>query len=391
MKRRDPAEAGRSNGGSEPATPIVPSVRRIDGHPSRRSGPLTVRTARPDDVPACTEVWASAMSELQLRLNQPAVTGDLAPLGRLLAHVRETDPERFLVATRTAVAPDWAPAEAAGRRLAEAADGPDAPERIVGFVSATIRGDVWFLAMLFVHPEEQAAGLGRTLLRQVLADPAGPEGIGSMPGPGDPAASARPSVMATVTDSIQPISNALYARVGIVPRLPLFHLVGRPARPAALPPLPAGITAIAFETIAAGPPDGPGHRELSAAVGRIDRVLLGYEHPRDHRFLRRDGRVGYLYRGPDGVPLGYGYTSPVGRVGPVAVLDETLLAPVVGHLLAVLPPRGASSLWIPGAAGPTFRALLAAGLRIEDFPALLCWSRPFGSFERYLPASLAVL
>ena len=47
------------------------------------------------------------------------------------------------------------------RRLAEAADGPDAPERIVGFVSATIRGDVWFLAMLFVHPEEQAAGLGR--------------------------------------------------------------------------------------------------------------------------------------------------------------------------------------------------------------------------------------
>jgi hypothetical protein len=36
-------------------------------------------------------------------------------------------------------------------------------------------------------------------------------------------------------------------------------------------------------------------------------------------------------------------------------------------------------------------AFLRAGLRIEGFPALLCWSRPFGGFERYLPASLALL
>jgi len=391
MRRRDPEEAGGSNGGSGSGAPIVPSVRRVDERTSPRSGPLTFRPARPDDVPACAEVWAAAMSDLQLRLNQPAVTGDLAPLGRLLAHVRETDPERFRVATRTAGVPDGVPAGMTGRQPTDGTGGPDEPERIVGFVSATIRGDVWFLAMLFVRPEEQAAGLGRALLRQVLAGPAEPERAGSMAGGGDRTASARPSVMATVTDSIQPISNALYARLGIVPRLPLFHLVGRPARPEALAPLPAGITAVPFEAIAAGPPDGPGHRELVAAVDRIDRVLLGYEHPQDHRFLRRDGRVGYLYRGPDGVPLGYGYTSPVGRVGPVAVLDETLLAPVVGHLLAVLRPRGASSLWIPGAADRTFRALLEAGLRIEDFPALLCWSRPFGSFERYLPTSLAVL
>jgi hypothetical protein len=36
-------------------------------------------------------------------------------------------------------------------------------------------------------------------------------------------------------------------------------------------------------------------------------------------------------------------------------------------------------------------ALLRAGLRIEGFPALVCWTRPFADFERYLPASLALL
>jgi hypothetical protein len=36
-------------------------------------------------------------------------------------------------------------------------------------------------------------------------------------------------------------------------------------------------------------------------------------------------------------------------------------------------------------------ALLRSGLRIEGFPALLCWTRPFGHFESYLPASLALL
>jgi hypothetical protein len=36
-------------------------------------------------------------------------------------------------------------------------------------------------------------------------------------------------------------------------------------------------------------------------------------------------------------------------------------------------------------------ALLRAGLRMEGFPALMCWTRPYGRFERYLPAGLALL
>ena len=30
---------------------------------------------------------------------------------------------------------------------------------------------------------------------------------------------------------------------------------------------------------------------------------------------------------------------------------------------------------------------IEAGLRFEDFPLLLCWSRPFADFGRYVPIS----
>jgi len=343
------------------AEPIIASVRRVEGEGPGSEEPAELRPGRPDDLSACAEVWDAGISDYQRRLNQPVLGGDLEPVRRLLAHLLETDPERFWVATRRA---------------------PEG-ERIIGFGSATIRGDVWFLAMLFVLPEAQASGIGRALLARTFPDGVEPDQVG----PSLPAA----TVLGTVTDSAQPISNALYARCGIVPRLPIFHLVGRPQRPDALLPLPPGIVPIPFDEIAAGPPDGPGHRLLVDAVGEIDEALLGYERAADHRFARRDGRVGFLYRGPDGRPIGYGYSSAIGRVGPVAALEEPLLAPIVGHLLTSLEPRGASSLWVPGAAGESIRTLLRAGLRIEGFPALLCWSRPFGSFERYVPFSLALL
>ena len=73
------------------------------------------------------------------------------------------------------------------------------------------------------------------------------------------------------------------------------------------------------------------------------------------------------------------------------MLDETLIAPVIGHLLSAIEPRGATSVWVPGANDRAMVALLRAGLRIEGFPAMFCWTRPFASFERYLPAGLALL
>jgi GNAT superfamily N-acetyltransferase len=329
----------------------VTSVRaRAAGLPAPRE--VSFRPARESDLGVCAAIWRDALNDYLVRLNLPAIPDELAPIRRLHAHLHATDPERFWVAEA-------------------AATPPDAGSEVIAFASAARRDTVWFLSMLFVRPGEQRRGLGRALLERILPDDG--------------------ATRATGTDSAQPVSNALYASLGIVPRMPLLNLVGRPDRPDAFGALPSGVRAVPFHAIAAGPPGGEGHARLVAAVDALDREVAGFTHPQDHRWLRAEARTGFLYEGPDGTPVGYGYTSEAGRVGPVAVRDEALLAPVLGHLLGAVEPRGAFGLWAPGHAGPAVTALLRAGLRLDGFPVLLCWSRPFADFARYVPISPGLL
>ena len=67
--------------------------------------------------------------------------------------------------------------------------------------------------------------------------------------------------------------------------------------------------------------------------------------------------------------------------------DAALLAPVLGHLLAAVQPRGASQVWLPGAADDVLATAVQAGMRIEGFPVLAGWSRRFADFTRYVPTS----
>jgi GNAT superfamily N-acetyltransferase len=301
---------------------------------------LVYRPARREDLAACTRLWDVAIGDYVRRMNQPWFPGDLVPLERLLAHLLETDPDLFRVATLG-----------------------DAPEP-VAFVSANRRGGVWFLAMLFVAPDLQGHGVGRALLEQVL-----------------PPASERAALtMGTATDSAQPISNALYALHGIVPRMPVWRLIGRASHPDALEALPSGID-VAVITPGESVPDG---------VHEIDREVVGYARPRDHAFLTAEGRLLAVYR-RDGRAIGYGYASPTGRFGPQAALEPGLMAPIAAHLISLVDPPGVYASWVPGAAGPLTTMLLRAGFRFEPFPMLFCWSAPIADFERYVPISGALI
>jgi GNAT superfamily N-acetyltransferase len=321
---------------------------------TERASPATVyRPVRSDELPVCAEIWRESINDYVVRLGQPELERDTGSLLRLYAHLEATDPDRFVVAI-------------------QAGDEEEA-ERIVGFAAAVMRERLWFLSMCFVRPDAQGGGIGRRLLDEV-----GPPAGGDV-------------VRATGTDSAQPISNALYASVGIVPRVPLLDLIGHPLDPEAFGTLPSGIRPVPFERIAAGPPDGDGHARLSAAVDALDRDLLGVAHPLDHRYLRREGRHGWLYQAPDGSPIGYGYVTEAGRVGPVAVRDPDLVAPILGHLMAETTPRGAFAMWLPGTADRAVVAALQAGFRLDQFPILLCWDRPFADLSRYLPISPGLL
>ena len=120
--------------------------------------------------------------------------------------------------------------------------------------------------------------------------------------------------------------------------------------------------------------------------------MIGSAHPADHGFLRRDGRVGFLLRDRgNGAPLGYVYGSGIGRMGPLLALDPALHPTLVGIAVRETPALGPVALWVPGTADIATRALLDAGLRLDGFPGLVCWSRPDHPFERYLPISLALV
>jgi GNAT superfamily N-acetyltransferase len=289
---------------------------------------LRLRPATPDDLAACERIWIEGINDYLRPMNQPIVPDDNPGLRRLHAHTLTTDPDRFWVATRA--------------------------DRVVAFGSAVERERLWFLSMLFVLPEEQGRGVGRAILARLLPSPLDGR------------------VLATATDCIQPISNALYASLGIGPQLPLFGVVGRPREDRPLPALPEGVRAEPLEL--GGSPE----------IDALDRELLGFEHRGDHEFLRDPDRRVFGYRVADGPLLGYGYTSVAGRVGPIAVREPGLLAPVMGHLMRTVEPRGASAIWLSGAQGEALAAALTAGLRIDGFPLLLCWSRPFADFSRYL-------
>jgi GNAT superfamily N-acetyltransferase len=316
------------------------------------------------DLDACTGIWKAAIDDYQGRLAQPPTPSDLGPLRRLLVHVLATDPDRFWVA------------ENGGE--------------VVGFSSATLREGLWYLAMLFVRPGLQGDGLGSALMDLAQAGTAHVP----VPGPDDPLSSGI-HTWGMCTDAAQPISNALYARRGMLPRVPIWRLFGEIRRWSALPEVPASLEAVPFEeVVGGGGGGGDGHRRLAEAVDAIDRDLIGAAHPGDHAYLRREGRSGFLLRergNETAAPLGYVYGSAGGRLGPLAAVDPALHPALLGLALRQTPMLGAVAMWVPGTADRATRSLLDAGLRYDGFPGLVCWSHPDHPFERYVPISLALV
>jgi GNAT superfamily N-acetyltransferase len=213
--------------------------------------------------------------------------------------------------------------------------------RVVAFVAALDRGDAWFLSSLFVRPEHQGRGLGRALLERAWGD--------------------ENRRRLTLTDSIQPISNGLYARYGLVPTTPLLALVGTP-----------GLEERETFEPAAPTPD---------AVAALDAAAYGFDRRVDHAYWREVGTSTLWLRG--GEPAAYSYVVGGAWIGPVAGADPRAAASALRSEL--VRSEGPVRVLVPGTSRELVETALAAGLRIGGPPGLLLLSA-----SAQAPTSLAI-
>jgi GNAT superfamily N-acetyltransferase len=190
---------------------------------------------------------------------------------------------------------------------------------VVGFASAWTRGDDWFLASLFVRGSAQGRGVGPQLLDAVWGE----------------AARRR-----TVTDAIQPVSNVLYGRRGLVPATPLLTFTGA-------------------SNLDAGAEEAP------ADLDQIDAAAYGFDRSVDHRYWELHAR-----RTEWGDA--YSYVFPGGDVGPVAGQTPGAAARALGAELARA--AGSVRVRIPGSARELVEVALRAGLRLGPVPGLVLLS-----------------
>jgi GNAT superfamily N-acetyltransferase len=192
--------------------------------------------------------------------------------------------------------------------------------RPLGFGVSWQRGDDWFLASLFVDPAAQGQGTGPALLDAVWGT-----------------AERR----RTITDAIQPVSNALYGRRGLIPATPVLTFGGRPQS------------------------DVHGAEPESADLAAIDLAAYGFDRAVDHTYWQR-------YAERTTWPGAYSYVFPGGVIGPVAGVDPAAAAAALAAELARA--AGDVRVRIPGSARTLVEVALAAGLRLDAVPGLLLLS-----------------
>jgi hypothetical protein len=186
-----------------------------------------------------------------------------------------------------------------------------------------------------VRPDAQGRGLGRRLLDRAWVDEA--------------------ERRLTITDAIQPVSNALYAGRGLIPATPILSFAGAPRiePPADLEPA----------------------KSTGGALQALDLAAYGFDRTADHEHWRRTGQLTVWARGDE--PLAYVYVWPGGAIGPVAATDGDAAAAALRAELAR--SEGASrTVRVPGSAAAAVEVTVAAGLRIAGPPGLLLLSRRTG-------------
>jgi predicted N-acetyltransferase YhbS len=301
--------------------------------------PATVhyRRARVEDAERTFEVVRESTNELLVRSGRTPSAGTGLPLARVLRFRHAcvaNDPDGFWVA------------EAAGQ--------------VVGAAIAVRREDVWYLAGLHVVPAWQSVGVGAELIRRALTG------------------TTATTTLTVLTDALNPASNGLYLRFGMLPLDSTFTFDG-PIGPALEPS-----SALRARPMAA---------DDAGAIAALDRATVGFARPTDHVFWQGvPGLEGRLLLGDDGTPRGYLYVSEGGAIGPVAVHDPADLPAALDAAAAIARAAGATTLHLRafGVTHGAIRWALHRGARLTGI-GLFLGSRPVGTFAGYVTSGADAL
>ncbi|MBI5288237.1 MAG: GNAT family N-acetyltransferase [Chloroflexi bacterium] len=234
---------------------------------------------------------------------------------------------------------------------------------VVGFSQGFVRGDIWFLAQLFVHPEVHALGIGQELLGRAYAYGA-----------------ERGAAVFSVVSSTSPVAQSLYMRAGMFAFAIGYRLTGSIESLLDLPEPDANKKTIV---------DCSGWQDRMAD---LDRATFGAERREDHAFyldpaswpLDEAASFG-LTR--DGDFLGYGYALTSGFIAPIAAYEPADQLPLLKMCAGWLHDRGVTegSIWVISHNQALLGALLSRGWKVGGWSFLKA-NRPFGKFDRYHPA-----
>lgn len=293
---------------------------------------LVFRPARSDDLPSTYKLFLAATNELRLRQHRPEIEDTPQRAARGLAFRRNAldyDRGGFFVAESRGV--------------------------LVAFGIGIRRENFLYLAALHVLPVYQNRGIGRELLRRCLEHGTGEDVI-----------------RAVISEATQPVSNALYAKHGMYPWVPLLRLEG----PTSAPARARGVTA---RRVGVG-------KDVLDTLNRIDKSALGFMRLPDHRLWLGQPDLSALLMLRDGRSVGYSYVSRHGGIGPAALCAANDVPSAMAESLRWLEeqqvPR--ASLVVPGSCHAGLAFLLASGFRIGQSVNLLLATRPFGNLDRYL-------
>jgi ribosomal protein S18 acetylase RimI-like enzyme len=180
----------------------------------------------------------------------------------------------------------------------------EAGGEIVGFAFSWVCGDLWFLAELFVAPSQQGRGVGNELLARTL----------------EHAGKACAIKKGLITFTFNVVSQGLYIRHGMLPRLPIYLFsVAR-----------AGLRADQQGSrLRSAPIEAtPSHLKILA---QLDESALGISREKHHRYLLDDATMKGVLLHDDGDCVGYAYVSAAGHVGPWRSCKQPTQAPRSGQ------------------------------------------------------------